>query len=374
MRIAVNTRLLIKNKLDGIGWFSFEILKRICIQHPEHQFLFFFDRPYDPEFIFSKNIIPVVLGPPARHPVLWYLWFEFSVYNALRKYNADLFFSPDGYLSLRSEVPSVAVIHDINFFHRPKDLPFLTGIYYNHFFPRFARKAVKVCTVSEYSKNDIAGSYNIPFSKIEVHYNGANSIFGPVDENQKDSIRKEFSHGKPYFIFVGNIHPRKNIVNLLKAFDHFRGLSGKDIKLIIAGEKVFKNQDLDRVYSRMVYRTDVIFTGHLKTTVLRDVLASAEALTFVPFFEGFGLPVLEAMYCDVPVITSEVTSLPEIAGNAALYADPSDYKSISDAMKRLVFSPRVRDELIEKGRLRRQQFSWDKTAEGLWKTIENCLK
>lgn len=363
MIIAVNTRNLIKNKLDGIGWFSFETLKRITAKHPEHQFLFFFDRPYDQEFLFGSNVTPLIIGIPARHPVLWYVWFEYSVFHALKKYNADLFLSPDGYLSLRTKVPSIAVIHDINFFHRPKDLPFLQRIYYNYFFPRFAKKASRICTVSGYSKNDIAASYHVPLSKIDVHFNGANTDFRPIDENQKKLVRDQFSHGRPYFLFIGNIQPRKNLVNLLKAFDHFRGLSGKEFKMVIAGKKVFRNKELERIYSGMVYRSDVIFTGYLDTLVLRNVLAAAEALTFVPHFEGFGIPVLEAMFCDVPVITSGVTSLPEVAGNAALYADPSDYHSISDAMKLLVFSPRVRDTLIENGRLRRQQFSWDKTAE-----------
>jgi glycosyltransferase involved in cell wall biosynthesis len=371
MRIAVNTRLLIKNKLDGIGWFSFETLKRMTIQHPEHQFLFFFDRAYDQEFVFGNNIIPIVIGQPARHPVLWYIWFEYYVFRALKKYNADLFLSPDGFLSLRTKVPSIAVIHDINFFHRPEDLPFLSRLYYNYFFPRFAKKAIRICTVSGYSRDEIAASYHISPSKIEVHYNGANKDFRPIDGDQKNMVRKQFTGGKPYFIFIGNIHPRKNLVNLLKAFDHFRGLSGKEFKMMIVGEKVFMNKELERIYSGMVYRPDVIFTGHLDTHILKDVLAAAEALTFVPYYEGFGIPVLEAMFCDVPVITSEAASLPEVAGDAALYADPSDYHSICDAMKMLVFSPRIRNELIEKGRLRRQQFSWDKTAEGLWNTIEN---
>ena len=99
MRIAVNTRLLLKDKLEGIGWFTFETLKRITKNHPEHEFIFLFDRPYDKEFIFSENIIPVVIQPPARHPFLWYLFFEWSIPAALKKYKADIFISPDGWLS-----------------------------------------------------------------------------------------------------------------------------------------------------------------------------------------------------------------------------------------------------------------------------------
>jgi len=119
MRIAINTRFLLKDKLEGIGWYTYEISKWLVEKHPEHEFIFFFDRPFDKSFIFGKNVTPVVLSPPARHPVLWYLWFEFVIPKALKKYKADLFFSPDGYLSLKTKVKTITVIHDIASFHFP---------------------------------------------------------------------------------------------------------------------------------------------------------------------------------------------------------------------------------------------------------------
>src|SRR6056297_2157265 len=135
MKIAVNTRLLLKNRLDGMGWFTYETLKRITKAHPEHHFFFLFDRPYHTDFIFSDNITAVILNPPARHPVLWYLWLEISVKRFLKKNKIDLFVSPDGFIPLKSSIPSVAVVHDINFHHRPGDVPPLTRFYYNYYFP-----------------------------------------------------------------------------------------------------------------------------------------------------------------------------------------------------------------------------------------------
>ena len=167
MIIAVNTRLLIHGKLEGIGWFTFETLSRITRDHPEHQFLFVFDRPFSPEFIFSGNVTPIVLSPPTRHPVLWYIWFELQIPRILKKYKADLFFSPDGYLSLQTKVRQLAAIHDINFAHRPKDLPWLKAKYYNYFFPLFARKAQRIVTVSSFSKEDIHKTYHIGNDKID---------------------------------------------------------------------------------------------------------------------------------------------------------------------------------------------------------------
>ena len=124
MRIAVNTRLLLKDKLEGIGWFTFETLSRITKNHPEHDFYFLFDRPYSREFISGKNIHPMVIPPKTRHPILWYVWFEFCIPKILKKIKADLFLSPDGFLSLTSNIPSISVIHDINFEHHPEDLKF----------------------------------------------------------------------------------------------------------------------------------------------------------------------------------------------------------------------------------------------------------
>ncbi len=370
MKIAVNTRLLIKDKLDGIGWFTFETLRRICHSHPEHEFIFLFDRPWNPEFIFSKNVTPVVIGLPARHPFLWFIWFEFSVPRALKKYKADIFLSPDGYLSLRTKCPSVAVIHDINFFHRPKDLPILSRWYYNFFFPRYARKAQRIGTVSEFSKSDISDSYHISPEKIDVMYNGANELYRPIDSESQKRCREKITEGKRFFIFIGTLHPRKNLVNLLLAFDSFSKASNKEFKLVIVGARFFLTSELDRVYKSMKYSKNVIFSGRLEPQELATTLASAEALTFVPHFEGFGIPIIEAMNCDVPVIASNVTSLPEVAGDAAIFCNPSDVEDISKAMKRIVFEPGLREDLINKGSVRRMRYSWDSTAKNLWEMIE----
>jgi glycosyltransferase involved in cell wall biosynthesis len=369
MRIAVNTRLLLKDKLDGIGWFSYETLRRICRLHPEHEFIFLFDRPWDPEFVFEKNVMPVVIGLQARHPFLWFLWFEFSVTRALKKYKADLFLSPDGYLSLCTKCPSISIIHDINFFHRPKDLPLLSRWYYNFFFPRFARKAVRIGTVSEFSKKDIVESYKISPEKISVMYNGANELYKPTDALNQKRCREMISGGKPYFIFIGTLHPRKNLANLLRAFDSFSENSQREYKLVIVGARFFLTSELDKVYKSMKFKNDVIFCGRLGPLELADTLAAAEALSFVPFYEGFGIPLIEAMNCDVPVIASNVTSLPEVAGNAALYADPADISDIAAAMKRLVLEPGLREKLIANGRIRRTAFSWDITAGKLWEMM-----
>lgn len=372
MIIAVNTRLLIQGKLEGIGWFARETLSRITRDHPEHQFLFIFDRPFASEFVFSENVTPIVLSPPTRHPFLWYLWFEFQIPRILKKHKVDLFFSPDGYLSLGTRVRQLAAIHDINFAHRPKDLPWLTAKYYNYFFPRFARKARRIVTVSFFSKEDLLRTYKIGSDKIDVVYNGVNTLYTPTTETEQEKARARYSGGKAYFLFIGSLHPRKNISGLLRAYDAFRTSVETDTKLVIIGESMFKSNDIELTYEGMRYKEDVIFTGRLSNEELHQVLGASLALTFVPFFEGFGIPVIEAMNAGVPVICSNTTSLPEVGGHAVLYVDPFSLNQIRDAMIKIYQEKELRDSLIEKGFVQKEKFSWDKTAELLWGSIQIC--
>jgi glycosyltransferase involved in cell wall biosynthesis len=373
VEIVVNTRLLLKNKLEGIGWFSYETLKRITQNHPEHHFVFLFDRDYDEEFVFSDNVTPLILSPQARHPILFYWWFEFSVANFLNKYKPDLFLSPDGYLSLGAKCKQLAVIHDICFEHYPDDVSFIVRKYYKHFFPKFASKATRIATVSNFSKQDIIQTYKIDKSKIDVVFDGCNNRYSPIVAEKQIETKNKFSKGCDYFLFVGSLHPRKNISRLFKAFDKFKATQNSDVKLVIVGEKYYWTKEIKKTFLEMKSKGDVVFTGRLSNDALNDVLGSALALTYVPYFEGFGIPILEAMNCDTPVITSNVTSMPEVAADAAILVDPFSVESIAFGMNRIFNEPDLREQLIEKGRIRKIEFSWDKTASLLWESIEKTL-
>ncbi len=374
MVIAVNTRLLLKGKLEGIGWFTYETLKRMTLNHPEHEFIFIFDRPYNKDYIFADNVIPVVIGPPTRHPVLWYLWFEFQIPRILKRYKADVFLSPDGYLSQRTDVPQLGVIHDINFVHRPDDLPWLKAKYYNHFFPKFARIAKRLATVSFYSKEDITRSFKVDYDKIDVVYDGINQIFEPISQEEIKEVREKYTNGSPYFLFVGALHPRKNVSGLLKAFDAFKSVDGDDTKLVIVGGEMHKTGDIFETYENMRFKNDIVFTGRVLTRDLHDIFGAALALTFVPFFEGFGIPIVEAMSAGVPVICSNTTSIPEVGGNAAMYADPLKIEQITDAMIKIQRDIDLRKSLVEKGFIQKEKFSWDETARLLWMSVEKALQ
>ncbi|MDA9257842.1 glycosyltransferase family 4 protein [bacterium] len=369
MKIAINTRFLLPTKLEGFGWFTHEVVKRIVQNNPEHEFYFFFDRKYDSKFIYGDNVTPIVINPPARHPFLYYLWFEFGVKKALRKHNIDVFLSPDGYLSLGSDVKQIPVIHDLSFVHYPEDLPFLNEKYVNHYFPKFAKKASKIITVSEYSKSDIEKSFGISEDKITVAHNGIGDFFQPILEEKKKETRSKFTNGKEYFLFVSALQPRKNVTKLFEAFDQFKKETKSDVKLLMVGEKYWWNKEIKQVFDAMTYQSEVIFTGHIQAEDLKNVYGAGLALTYVSYFEGFGIPLVEAMKCELPIISSDKTSLPEVGGEAAIYVNPFYTEDIKNGMLRIFKDQSLREELIENGKSRAQLFSWDKTAKIVWDTI-----
>ena len=352
-----------------MGWFAYQTLKQITTKNPDVHFVFVFDRNFNEEFIFSDNITPLVLSPQARHPFLYYAWFQHSMKNLLNKMKPDLFLSPDGFLSLGAKCLQLPVIHDINFLHHPQDSKWLTSKYYNYYFPKFAKEATRIATVSEYSKQDIAKNYGINKDKIDVVYNGINSFFKPVDEATKQATKQKYSNGKNYFVNIGSLHPRKNIANLIRAFSIFKKETNADFKLVLAGPHYWGIAEIRTVITETNLKEDVVFTGRLEDDELNLVLGSAFALTFVPYYEGFGIPLVEAMQAGVPIITSNVTSMPEVAGDAALLIHPLEVVEIKNAMVQLYQKPELRESLINKGNLQKQKFSWEKSGDLLWQSV-----
>lgn len=374
MRIAVNTRFLLSHKMEGYGWYTFEIVKRLVENHPEHEFIFFFDRKFDSKFIFGKNVTPVVLNPPARHPILFYIWNEISVTRALKKYKADIYFSPDGYLSLRTKVKQVNVIHDINFEHNPQDVPRAIRNYLRKYFPKFANKAEHIITVSDYSKQDICKTYSIAEEKVTVIWNAASFLFKPVDAKKRSEIQTGYSDGKPYFLFVGALHPRKNLSRLILAFEQFKKQHLDDEhQLLIVGESLFSNSFGEVIISNEL-KQHIHFTGHLSLEDLALVMASASVFTFVPYFEGFGIPMVEAMQSGTPVLAGNLTSLPEVGGEAVLYCNPMNVDDIAQKLGQIAKNEQLKSELSAKGLERSKLFSWGQSAEKAWDVLMDVAK
>jgi glycosyltransferase involved in cell wall biosynthesis len=369
MNIAVNTRLLLPGKLEGIGRFTHETLKRITANNPEHRFIFIFDRTYSEEFIYSDNIVPVVTHPQARHPFLWYLFFDWGVPRILKKYKPDLFLSPDGWLSLRSDIPQLPVIHDLNFFHNPEWVEKLPRWYYNKFFPQFIKKAERIATVSEFSKQDIANRFSIKASKIDVVYNGCTKGFVPLNDFEKKAVKEKYSQGDDYLLILGLVHPRKNLARTIQAFSKLKKEKSSNLNLLIVGDIKYMSADVRKALDSSAYKADIKFTGRLSESELKRTMAASLGLVYVSLFEGFGIPILEAMNCDVPVLTSNTSSMPEVGGEAVVYADPFSVDSIASGMQQLLLNKELRNDLVKKARMHKQKFSWDQTANSLWESI-----
>jgi glycosyltransferase involved in cell wall biosynthesis len=374
MRIAVNTRLLLKGKLEGIGWFTYQTLERIVRQHPEHEFFFFFDRPYDEQFIFAPNVTPVVVHPQARHPILFYLWFEWSVRAMLRKHKIDLFLSPDGYMSLSTKVPTCLVIHDLAFEHYPEHYVLSHKLYWRHYSPLFARKAKRIATVSTFSKEDIHAHYGVSNDVIDVVYNGAHDEYKPLAAAEREQIKQQYADGCEYFVFAGALHPRKNIVNLLKAFIAFKKRQKTNMKLVIVGRLAWKYEEVEEMQLTMPFKDEVKWVGYMNVDQLSKVIGAAYALVYASLFEGFGIPILEALQCNVPAIVSNTSSMPEVAGEAALLVDPTDPEDIAAKMHILYKDESLRARLIANASLQVKKFDWQGAADRLWTCMMKCVE
>lgn len=342
--------------------------------HPEHQFHFLFDRPYDQAFIFSSNVTAHVLTPPARHPLLWKYWFDIKVSSALKKIKAEVFFSPDGQCSLTTKVPQCVVIHDLGFLHYPQGYKKSHLGYYKHYTPRFINKAKLVFTVSNFSKQDILQHYQVEEEKINVVYNGVKELFKPIGFEEQNKIKDQYTAGTEFFLYAGAIHPRKNLINLLKAFSKFKKRLQSSMKLVLAGRLAWKNNEFLELLKTYKHKDDIVLTGYLEEKELAGLMASAYAFVYPSVFEGFGVPVVEAMKSGVPVLTSKASSMEEISEGAALYFEPHNIDDMADKLMRIYKDEDGRKALIEKGFLVAEKYSWKKTADSVWEAIEKTAE
>ncbi|MEY3195127.1 MAG: hypothetical protein RIQ78_1224 [Bacteroidota bacterium] len=371
MKIAINTRFLLPGQLEGFGWYTHEIVRRMVQQHPEDQFIFLFDRPYDPRFVYGTNVTPVVVWPPARHPILFRWWFEYSVPRVLHRMGAAVFFSPDSMCSLRLRIPTVMTCHDLVPLHFPAQIERRHRSYLLQFLPKWLHRADKVLTVSEFVRADVVATCGIPLERVVAVYNGCRDGFLPLNEAEKKNIREKYSDGQPYFFYAGAIHPRKNVPRLMRAFDQFKLRTGAPVKLLLAGRFAWQTGEVRTVWEESSYREDIHFLGYVGEQELPGLTAAAMAMVYVSISEGFGLPLVEAMACDTPVITSDSSCLPEIAGDAALLVNPLSEGDLAEGLYKIYTDRQISEQLVIKGREQLKKFSWDHAAEQVYALIKS---
>jgi glycosyltransferase involved in cell wall biosynthesis len=263
---------------------------------------------------------------------------------------------------LKTEVPTLLVSHDIAYEHFPEHLPIRVLKYYRKYFPAFHRKASHIIAVSEFTKRDIIKTYGLEPSKVSVAYNATPEGFTPFTLEEKNAVRNQFTQGQAFFIYVGSIHPRKNIGNIIEGFLKFKQKKNGH-KLIILGRKAWNFKEYETL---MAQSQDILFLDG-NSHDPRDLVPAAEALLYISIQEGFGIPILEGMSAGVPVITSNVTSMPEVAGDAAILVDPYSIDAIANAMDTIVTGDQ--SDLIKKGLKRITRFQWDESAQIIYEKL-----
>jgi glycosyltransferase involved in cell wall biosynthesis len=364
MRVAVNTRFSGLPEAEGYANFTNGLILNMSEDFAGDEFILMYDR--QPNSVMrNRNITQVVRGPRARHPLLWKWWYDVSMTRMAGKHKADVIFSPDGFCSLTSSIPQVLAIHDLAFLHFPEGINGIYRNYYRLFTPSFLKKAKHIVTVSEFSRQDIVKHYPQAKDKISVVYNDADKRFAPVDWQVRESLKEKHAEGREYFLYAGSIHPRKNLVTLLKGFSWFKKRHQTNMKLVLAGRMAWKNDEFLKLLSTYKFRDDVILKGYVQQEDMFELMAAAYALVYPSYWEGFGLPVLEAMRSGVPVITSSDSAMQEVAGDAGIYLDPSDPEAWGRMMGLLYKDEALRGECIRKGLLRSGFFSWKESAAKL---------
>lgn len=293
-----------------------------------------------------------------------FLWSQiFLPFRLCRKKNIDIFFSPAHYLPRFYPSPSIVTIHDLSYLFYPED--FLKKDLYKlkNWTEYSLKKANQIIAVSKTTKKDIVKSYRVPEDKISVIYNG-------YEKNIKYQIPniKIKDNNNPYILYVGTLQPRKNIISLINAFDKLKKLY-PDFKLIIAGKKGWMYNKIFSQAADLGLENDVYFTDYVTDNQLIFLYKNAFCFVLPSLYEGFGIPILEAMSFDCPVIASYSSSLPEIGADSCLYFDPNNSFDLVEKIKMLKDDSKLRLELIRKGRLRVKDFSWEKCGEETLKVI-----
>ncbi|MDP3941289.1 MAG: glycosyltransferase family 1 protein [bacterium] len=360
-------------KRVGIGEYAFELLKQFSQQKPETKnqkfTIYLKDKPLEDLPHAQEDWRYRIFGPKK----LWtQIRLPLDLY--LHKPRPDIFFSPSHYAPRFSPIPTAISIMDLSYHFFPglfltKDLYQLTR------WTRYsAKRADLIFTISKASKKDIIDIYGIPEEKIVVTYPGIKSFASLAPQVYPiHMLQNEFGIKSPYFLFVGTLQPRKNIVRLIEAFAKVKQRVKDPLTLVVVGRKGWKYEDIFQAPEKNGVKNEVIFLESVSDDQLPQVYKNAIAFVLPSLYEGFGLPVLEAMKNECPVIISKVSSLPEAGGDAALYVDPENVDDIAKKMAEVLESNRVREALIAKGKKQIEKFSWEKSARMTLEALEGIV-
>ena len=357
MRVAIDARKLHD---FGIGTYIRNLLRHLARLDADTEYVLLCHEPdlgVAPQL--GRNF-RAVLEPSPNYSIREQLHVPWL----LLREKPDVYHSPHYVLPPAIRCRSVVTIHDTIHLTFPQYLPNrLAYVYAKTSMWAAARRSNRILTVSEASKRDIVRQLDVPPGKVVVVYNAIDERFSrEPDAEDVARVRERFQLDQRFMLYVGNIKPHKNLVRLIEAFHELRRGELDDLKLLIIGDEISKFPALRRAVHQYKLHKHVRFLGYLSDDKLAIMYRLASVFVFPSLYEGFGLPPLEAMACGTPVVTSNVSSLPEVAGDAAVLVDPYDTGSIVEGLRRVLTTPALAAEMRRKGLLRAREFSWEQSV------------
>lgn len=366
MIIAVNT-LSLSNDPEGRDRFVYELFSILAKKHSEDRFYVLSDRNYEGIKDLPSNLHLLEVSSQRHDFSLRRYWLDIKIPFILKKIKADVFVCFGRTVS-SANLPQCLVIPDSELHDqlasKKNHVRFIKSRK-----SRLLKKAKQLICFSEFSRNTLSKHYEIDASEIDVVYPAAKNIFHSLSWEEKSSVKEKYTGGNEYFICAGPVFPEKNLVILLKAFSLFKKRMQSSMKLLIAGRPGWKDESFLKLVETYKYKTDVIIKENLAEKDQSLLLEAAYALVYPSLFEDFGTTIIKAMEYDVPVLTSEQTSMAEIAGPAALCFDPNEPADIANKMMTIYRDENLKNQLTKKGKKRVQNYSLEKSADLLWQSI-----
>lgn len=357
MRIGIDARLVFYHQA-GIGQYILRLTQALAQINRDDQFIVFKSRKDKTRVVEQSNFKIERLWTPSHHR------FERLAISAeLLPFALDVLHSPDFIPPAHPRCPSVITMHDLAFLKYPRLLTRDSARYYGQV-DVAARQADHIIAVSQSTKRDTVQLLGVPENKITVIYEAAHPLFAPLPNSDAQAhVQARYHLPKDFILFVSTIEPRKNLPTLLRAFRRLRDNYKLDAGLAIVGNRGWLFQEVDQVIAELKLGDEIRFLGGVPNEELVHLYNAAKLFVFPSFYEGFGLPPLEAMACGTPVIASNVSSLPEVIGDAGILIDPNDAEALTVAMWRVLSDENLQREMRDKGLKRAATFSWKRTAQ-----------
>ena len=354
--------------------FYLHCLLKIAEEHTDHQFILISSNTFGELENIPDNVLPIISAPLINKPWMWQYWFDKTLPNLLNKHNASLLIHTGAVGSKKATLPQWVFVNDLSHLHSPhlfskKQLDFL-----NNQLPEFLGKADGIVTADDFIAKEIKKQFSIKDDKIKHISIATSDAYQPIYWGDKESVKNYYADGKEYFLFSGEISPRYDLINLLKAYSIFKTKQQSNMQLVITAKSLSLNDPFNKIFSTYKYRREVHILTGLPEKKLAKITAAAYAFVYPAHAAESALLPLQAMQCDVPVISSPLETLKEKLGDAALYADPSSFEDIAEKMIQLFIDETDRSDMIESGKLIVNQFNNEKTNAKWWKSVLAQIK